>query len=313
MMVTCSIPTFDASGAPFPDAEGRTTKSATICAGVALKDLPQTCQHCGVEPMEITDLIAHPPVHKATAAARLRASGQERAARLVEALPAVDGVLDEPQRRRLLRRIHAEIQRLGEELQLPRRVAEDLLAISARHEISRVIDVGCGAGYVLRSLARSNGLPGVELIATDHDRELLDMGRELAALDGCDVTFECADALDLATHGDATVIISTGFLHHLSRDEVARFLARHETPAIVGFLHYDPEPGWLTNLGSWVFHRSRMREPISRHDGNLSMRRAHPARFLLDAGAAAAPSFSLECRDGQSLLHAFRPLIGVRR
>lgn len=266
-----------------------------------------------VEPLEITDLIAHPHVIQAEAAARLRASGQESAARLVEALPAVDGVLDEAQRRRLLRRIHAEIQRLGEELQLPRRVAEELRIISSRRRFTRVIDVGCGAGYVLRSLARARALPGVELIATDLDAELIDMGQELAALDGCDVTFRVADALVVATDGTPTVVISTGFLHHLRRDDVGPFLARHETPDVVGFLHYDPEPGWLTNLGSRVFHRSRMREPISRHDGNLSMRRAHPARFLLHTGAMAAPSFELACRDGQSLLHAFRPLVGVRR
>lgn len=271
------------------------------------------CQHVVMEPLEITDLIAVPGVRRSEAAARLRASGQERAARLVEALPATDGVLDAEDCRRLLRRIHAELQRLGEELQLPRRLAEEIEHISSRHPVERIVDVGCGAGYILRGLARAGSLPGVELVATDFNADLLDMGRELARQDGCDVRFEEADALDLAADGDATVVISTGFLHHLNREQVGEFLARHEAAGIVGFLHYDPEPGWLTNLGSWIFHRSRMREPVSRHDGNLSMRRAHPTAFLRDTAAAAAPSFDVSCRGGQNVLRVWRPLVGVRR
>ncbi len=270
------------------------------------------CQHVGMEPLEITDLITVPGVRRADAAARLRASGQERAARLVEDLPAVDGVLDAGHCRLLLRRIHAELQRLGEELQLPRRLAEEIELVTSRHTVKRIVDVGCGAGYVLRSLARNDSLPGVELVATDFNADLLDMGRELARLDGCNVRFEEADALDLAADGGATVVISTGFLHHLSREQVGAFLTRHEAAGIVGFLHYDPEPGWLTNLGSWIFHRSRMREPVSRHDGNLSMRRAHPTAFLRATAAAATPSFDVACQGGQSLLGVWRPLVGVR-
>ncbi|MFD4292573.1 class I SAM-dependent methyltransferase [Rhodococcus sp. NPDC058505] len=265
-----------------------------------------------MEPLEITDLIAVAPVRRDDAATRLRASGQERAARLVEALPAVDGVLDADHCRRVLLRIHAELQRLGEELQVPRRVADEIRLITPRHTVRRIVDVGCGTGYILRGLARSGALPGVELVATDFNADLVDRGRTLARLDDCAVRFEVADALDLATDGVPTVVISTGFLHHLDRAQVREFLARHETPTIVGFLHYDPEPGWLTNLGSWVFHRSRMREPISRHDGNLSMRRAHPTDFLLGAATAAAPSFDVSCRGGQSLHGVWRPLIGVR-
>lgn len=117
--------------------------------GAPLNDGGEPANMMRVEPLEITDLIAHPHANRADAAARLRASGQERAARMVEALPAVDGVLDETPRRLLLRRIHAEIQRLGEELQLPRRVAEDIGEISSRHRVARVIDVGCGAMAVI--------------------------------------------------------------------------------------------------------------------------------------------------------------------
>lgn len=231
----------------------------------------------------------------------------------MEAIPASDGVLDAEHCRVLLRRIHAELQRLGEELQLARRVAEDVATITRSIPVARLIDVGSGAGHVLRSLSKSNSLPGIELVATDLNADLVEMGRELARLDGCEVRFEVADALDVAAEGAPTILMSTGLLHHLNPDQLAAFLARHEQRPIVGFLHYDPEPGWLTNLGSWVFHRSRMREPISRHDGNLSMRRAYPAERLRAIAGPSAPSFSTACVGGQSPLRVWRPLVGVRR
>ena len=266
-----------------------------------------------MERVEITDLIAEHPVRRDDVANRLRASGQERAARLVEALPASDGVLDAEHCRALMRRIHAELQRLAEEFQLARRVAEDVATITRTTPAARLIDVGCGAGHVLRSLARSNALPGVELVATDLNSDLVEMGRELARLDNCRVRFEVADALDVAADGPPTILMSTGLLHHLSPDRLASFMARHEQRPVLAFLHYDPEPGWLTNLGSWLFHLTRMREPISRHDGNLSMRRAYPAERLRAIAARSAPSFSTVCVGGQSPLRVWRPLIGVRR
>lgn len=276
------------------------------------------CQHVTVERLEIIDLIAQPPVHQAAAAARLRASGQERAARLIEALPATDGVLDAEYCRLLLRRIHAELQRLGEELQLPRRVAADITQLTrsrlqGQRAVHRIIDVGCGTGHVLRSLARANALPGVELVATDFNADLLDMGRSLVELDGGRVRFEQVDALSLVADETPSIVISTGLLHHLPAADLAPFLARHEAPGVLAFLHYDPEPGWLTNVGSWIFHLTRMREPISRHDGNLSMRRAYPTAVLLRAARAAAPSFDVECAGGQTLLGVWRPLTGVRK
>lgn len=68
----------------------------------------------------------------------------------------------------------------------------------------------------------------------------------------------------------------------------------------------------MTRLGAWVFHRARMRVALSRHDGNLSARRAHPAAVLLAAVAEGTPGYAAQCMAGQSVRHVVRPVIGTK-
>lgn len=268
-------------------------------------------------PLEISDLITPAPASRSRAVARLRASGQERAARLVERMPATDDVLDAEHVDALVRRVHAELQRLGEELQLPQRVAEDLGTLRSRmgRPLRRVVDLGCGSGYVLRWLSHHPSLADVELVGVDHDRGLVDWAGRLARADRCRAEFVEGDALAPGVAIEdpgATIVISSGVLHHIASADLAAFFAAHEAVGVAGFAHYDPEPGWLTNAGSWLFHRARMREAVSRHDGNLSMRRAHPAAVLLSAVAEGAPGYTAGCVGGQSVLRVLRPLIATK-
>lgn len=109
------------------------------------------------------------------------------------------------------------------------------------------------------------------------------------------------------------MIVSSGVLHHLPAPELAAFFQAHQGLGVGAFAHYDPEPGWMTGLGAWVFHRARMREAVSRHDGVLSARRAHPAAVLREAAGAGAPGYAVDCAGGQSLERVIRPVTGVRR
>lgn len=267
--------------------------------------------------LEISDVITPAPASRSAAAQRLRASGQKRAARLVESLPAKDDVLDADHVDALVRRVHAELQRLGEELQLPHRIAEQIGVLRSRlpGPLRRVVDLGCGSGYVLRWLSHEASLTGVELVGVDRDPELMRWAAELARADRCRSEFVVGDAFAPGVAIDdpeATVVISSGVLHHIAAVDLPAFFAAHEAAGVAAFAHYDPEPGWLTNAGSWLFHRARMREAVSRHDGNLSMRRAHPAEVLLDAVAEGAPTFTVDCDGGQSLSRVLRPVVGTR-
>src|SRR5690606_38099259 len=80
------------------------------------------------------------------------------------------------------------------------------------------------------------------------------------------------------------------------------------------FLHIDIRPSRLSPLGSAIYHRSRMRQALARHDGVLSARRAHPANELLRAAQVGAPQFETRMfGDGPvPFLEVFHSLVGVR-
>lgn len=265
---------------------------------------------------EISDLIVGDQVVVAQVAAILRSAGQHQAARIVERLPRNGDLLDAEAVAATLRRVHAELQRLGEELQLPRRVAADLLRLRTEGcRIRRVVDLGCGAGHVVRQIARTAALPNVDIVGVDLNADLLDLAEALRAADGIDCTFVHGDALDpsLGLLDADTVVISSGLLHHLRGPELDRMLRTIASQEVAAFLHYDPRPGPLAVLGAVIFHQARMREPISRHDGPMSVRRAHPAATLLATAQRCCPSYEVSCVDAPNPLEVLRPLVGVRR
>jgi hypothetical protein len=281
---------------------------------------------------EITDLLwefdkggARLPTRRDAVTQRLLSGGQRRAARIVEGLPERDGYLIDEEIDRLGIRVHCELQRLTEELQLARRVAELIsplvgrLAEECGH--ARLIDIGAGIGYVVRWLAASRALdPRVELVGVDINPVLVRAAARLAGEEGLACVFARGDALDLARvieHPDSTVLISTAFLHHLAPDDLSDFFAAHERLGVAAFAHWDIAPCLVSTLGAWVFHRARMREPVSRYDGVLSAVRAHPADALLGAARAGAPGYRAEVHQGGQwhprAIDVLRPITGVRR
>lgn len=283
-------------------------------------------------PLEITDLLwstdsegSRVPVAVDEAIEQLLSRGQRKAARLVRSMPAVDGYLDGDYADRLGLRVHCELQRLGEELQLGHRVADLLVPTVRRLQQSgggpvRIVDIGCGLGYVIRSMAANAVFDGhVDLVGVDLNPVLIQEAGQLAAREDLDCRFVLGDALSpgvAIADGPRTIVISTGFLHHLSETDLVTTFARQADLEIAAFAHWDIAPCLWSTLGAWVFHQARMREPVSRHDGVLSARRAHPANVLLDAARSGAPAYTCEVREGSRwhprALDVLRPLVGVR-
>src|SRR4029453_13032367 len=196
-----------------------------------------------MEPLEISDAIvsfdprtlARVPVRKADVLEAFRARGDRVAARIVAALPERDGRLDEGAVDRLLVRVHCELQRISEEFEHGRRVAELLRALLQALRADgvppplRVVDVGCGTGYVVRWLAARGALgDDVALVGADLNAALVEEGRRLAAQEGLAVRFVNADAFALPD--TATVYLSTGVLHHFRGEELAHFLRCQDPP-----------------------------------------------------------------------------------
>src|SRR5262252_8974382 len=112
------------------------------------------------------------PVAKADLLREFQKINNPRAVRVVEALPAgANGLLDDAAMDRLLVTVHCEMQRMSEEFQHGRRMAQILnplleaIRADAPTRPLRVVDIGCGTGFVVRWLAAHRALPAdVELM-----------------------------------------------------------------------------------------------------------------------------------------------------
>jgi SAM-dependent methyltransferase len=231
------------------------------------------------------------------------------------------GVLDRQAVDAVLVRSHLELQRLHEEFHvgaMMRDLVMPMLAIARdrtpRRPV-RVVDLGCGLGFVLRWLAARGGLgDDVELIGADCNRALACVAQRLADEEQLACRFVAGNAFTLQQPAD--IVISTGVLHHFRGDDLAVVFAQHEQSAAIGFVHVDIRPSLVAPLGSWVFHQARMRERLARFDGVRSVVRAHDAATLRAAVARGAPGFTLAMVDARpglrGLLRIFQAAVGAR-
>jgi len=243
------------------------------------------------------------------------------ARRVARSLAADGGVLDRARVDAVLVRSHLELQRLHEEFRvgaLMRDLVAPMIAVARQRAGGRrlrVVDLGCGMGFAVRWLAARGGLGAdVDLIGADCNRALITAAQRLAAEEGLDCRFVAANAFALREPAD--VIISIGVLHHFRGDGLAAVFAQHERSPATGFVHVDIRPTPIAPIGSWIFHRARMREPLARFDGVRSVVRAHRADTLRRAIASGAPGFALALVDARpgvaGLLRIFQAAVGVR-
>jgi SAM-dependent methyltransferase len=282
--------------------------------------------------LEITDLLWQADGHGGSRTARraeieasLRDRGQYRAARIVARMPCSQGAIDAEYLDALAIRVHCELLRLSEELQFGRRVQAHLTPMLASLRAAstgaiRVVDLGCGLGYVLRSLAASAFLgPDVQLVGVDLNPALIERARDLARRESLACEFICGDAMrPQAAVQDAarTIVISSGLMHHIPARVLPDFFAAQAGIGVAAFAHWDIVPCLWSTLGAWIFHQARMREPVSRHDGVISARRAYPAPALDAAAQAGAPDYNPRVLEGSRWhprsLDVLRPVVGTR-
>lgn len=256
------------------------------------------------------------PVSRRAVVGRLRAAGDGWGQRILARIPSHDDTLEEPVVDALLVAAHRELQRLNEEFQQGPRLLELVRALVAvAPPRPRIVDVGCGIGYIGRWLA-AEGRLDAELIGCDMNVALIEEARRAAAAEKLDVRFEVQNAFALAIAGH--IFTSTGVLHHFRGPDLEAFFAAHAaSPDVVGFAHFDIEASWVSPLGSALFHLARMRVPLAQHDGIWSARRAHPGDRLVASARAALPGFEVGLFDRHRGLFpvtkVLRAVVGVRR
>ncbi|MET0248648.1 MAG: methyltransferase domain-containing protein [Sphingobium sp.] len=158
--------------------------------------------------------------------------------------------------------------------------------IAPRGEPLRILDVGYGAGDMLRRIARwsaRRGIP-VELVGIDINPNSAAVAQSLTAPE-LGIDYRTGDYAALGGEG-WDVILSNLVAHHMTRAELIAFL---------GFMDRESRRGWLVNdllRHRFAYHgypllaRLMRWHPIVRADGTLSIARAfRPPEWsdLLDA------------------------------
>ncbi|HYJ45369.1 MAG TPA: class I SAM-dependent methyltransferase, partial [Pyrinomonadaceae bacterium] len=212
------------------------------------------------------------PVVKADVIREFADAGNKTAAAIVGRIPERDGALDSDEVDRLLVTSHCEMQRISEEFQHGRRVAEllrpllDALRERGARKPIRIVDIGCGTGFVIRWLAARESLgDDVELLGADFNVALVSEARRLTEVEQLPCSFVVANAFRL--DHPASIYLSTGILHHFRDRHLFELLKQHDRPETCAFVHFDFHPSPFAPLGSWLFHAVRMREPLAKHDG----------------------------------------------
>jgi len=241
-----------------------------------------------------------------------------RARSIASAIPHTGGLLDRRAVDGILVRSHLELQRLHEEFrvgEMMKGLLGPLLALvraATRERPIRLVDLGCGMGFVVRWLAARGQLgEDVELVGADYNLALVRAAQRLADDERLPCRFVAANAFRLEQ--PAHVVMSTGVLHHFRGDALPAVFADHDRSGALAFLHADIRPSKLAPLGAWIFHQARMREPLARFDGYWSAVRAHSADDLRAAVPAAFQLAMLDARPGiAGLLRIFQVAIGSR-
>lgn len=279
---------------------------------------------------EITDLIiqhdprtlCRVPVRKQELLEVFSKYSNRKALRAVRRLPERDGFLDDREIDVLLLTVHWEIQRLAEEFYHGHRIWELILPVVAAVRQAgirgtvRIVDVGCGTGYVTRWLAANIPIEkyDIELVGVDLNSTLIAEAHRLASAEKLPCRFEHGDAFSREHSGH--LYVSTGVIHHFRQGALYDFLRQHDQPETQAFLHFDFQPSFLAPLGSWFFHFLRMRTAIARHDGVLSAIRVYDAGTLTAAARASAPGFASGIYGARiwktPMPRVFHTLVGLR-
>jgi ubiquinone/menaquinone biosynthesis C-methylase UbiE len=164
---------------------------------------------------------------------------------------------------------------------------EDLLEGYPRDAGVSVVDVGTGGGDVPEATVRWAGRTGrrVHVLAGDVSPEILGLARrqvtplvDLAVLDG-----RCLPLAD----GSVDVAVCSLLLHHLSPDDAIALFREMRRVARRGVVVNDLVRSRLGYLGALAIARFATRNPLTRHDGPLSVRRAYTRTEMADLAARA--------------------------
>ncbi len=139
----------------------------------------------------------------------------------------------------------------------------------------RVLDLCTASGDLPRMMidwARSRGI-ALKIDAVEMNASILEIARRRSAAYP-EINFIHADALHFAESLTYDLVHCSLALHHFSEENATRLLRHMRELSHDKVLASDLERSAVTQLSVWLLTACVFREPMTRHDGRLSARRA---------------------------------------
>ena len=154
----------------------------------------------------------------------------------------------------------------------------------------RVLDLCTGAGDIPRVMvdwARTHNVT-VTIEAVDFQPSTVEIAG-CWSVDYPEIRVHQGDALGEinALESSYDFVLCSLALHHFSADDAVRVLRRCRELARVGVLVADLERGWTAAAGVWLMTAVLYREPMTKFDARLSVRRSFSYRELADLARTA--------------------------
>ncbi len=156
-------------------------------------------------------------------------------------------------------------------------------------ESYRVLDLCTASGDIPRLMvdwARAHRV-SLRIEAVDYQASTLAIARRLSA-GHPEITYREGDALQVAGEAGAYDFVFCSLaLHHFSEADAVRVLRRCRELARLGVVVADLERGWTAAAGVWLMTAVLYREPMTKFDARLSVRRAFSHEELAGVARAA--------------------------
>lgn len=137
----------------------------------------------------------------------------------------------------------------------------------------RLLDVACGGGDTVRSIARLGRREGIDLEVhgCDISAEAVALASAAARAEGLEAHFFQADAIGAPLPGGYHLITTSLFLHHLRQPDAETLLRSMAAATLDQLLVHDLIRSHLDLLLTWIGTRLLSRSPIVQIDGPLSV------------------------------------------
>ncbi len=169
------------------------------------------------------------------------------------------------------------------------------LISNRQQKLYTVVDIGCGSGGFLKSLAkwaRKQGV-SVKLIGIDANPHTITLAKELHSRDEALISFQVMDVFSSDfSQIKADIITCNLTLHHFKDDKVALLLHQLANNATLGVVVNDLHRSALAYRLFQGYSTFFMKSKIAKHDGLISILRGFTKQELADFSAKLGPKFN---------------------